>query len=84
MGSFYDSEQAAVKPVKKNRVAGTLNGLTIVVDPGHGGYDHGTIGVNGTAEKNVTQRTSEMLASKLRFLRVRMLFLLVIWILLFH
>ena len=37
-----------VKPVKKNRVAGTLNGLTIVIDPGHGGYDTGTIGVNGT------------------------------------
>ena len=64
--SINSEQAAAIKSVKPNRVAGTLNGLTIVVDPGHGGYDYGTIGVNGTAEKNVTQRTSEMLARKLR------------------
>ena len=64
--SINSEQSASVKPVKPNRVAGTLKGLTIVIDPGHGGYDYGTIGVNGTAEKNVTHRTSEMLASKLR------------------
>ena len=67
MGCFYHDEQSAMtKPVKKNRVAGTLNGLTIVIDPGHGGYDTGTIGVNGTFEKSVTQRTSELLERKLK------------------
>ncbi|QUW22452.1 SH3 domain-containing protein [Sporosarcina sp. Marseille-Q4063] len=64
--SINDEQAAKTKPIKKNRVAGTLNGLTIVIDPGHGGFDTGTIGVSGTFEKSVTQRTSEMLASKLR------------------
>ena len=36
------------KPARKK---GTLNGLTIVVDPGHGGNDHGTTGGNKTPEK---------------------------------
>lgn len=32
---------------------GELSGLTIVVDPGHGGSDPGTIGYQGTFEKDV-------------------------------
>lgn len=51
---------------KAKRKKGTLNGLTIVVDPGHGGNDHGTTGARGTDEKGITLRTSELLASKLR------------------
>lgn len=27
---------------------------TVVIDPGHGGYDAGSIGINGTIEKNIT------------------------------
>lgn len=34
-------------------VDGVLTGLTIVVDPGHGGSDPGTIGYQGTFEKDV-------------------------------
>ena len=49
--SINSEQAAAIKSVKPNRVAGTLNGLTIVVDPGHGGYDYGTIGVNGTSKR---------------------------------
>lgn len=51
---------------KADRKAGTLRGLTIVIDPGHGGNDHGTTGVTGTPEKSVNLKTAELLASKLR------------------
>ncbi|MHA6260305.1 SH3 domain-containing protein [Sporosarcina sp. CAU 1771] len=51
---------------KSARVPGTLNGLTIVIDPGHGGNDRGTTGVRGTDEKDITLLTSERLASKLK------------------
>ncbi|WP_342543423.1 SH3 domain-containing protein [Paenisporosarcina sp. FSL H8-0542] len=51
---------------ESTRKKGTLNGLTIVVDPGHGGNDHGTTGARGTDEKGITLRTSELLASKLQ------------------
>ena len=54
---------ATTKPTRKK---GTLNGLTIVVDPGHGGNDHGTTGVNKTPEKGITLLTAELLTSKLR------------------
>jgi N-acetylmuramoyl-L-alanine amidase len=64
--SVNDEQATTVKTVKKNRVAGTLNGLTIVIDPGHGGFDTGTISVNGTFEKSLTQRTAEMLERKLK------------------
>lgn len=51
---------------KKARTPGTLNGLTIVIDPGHGGNDRGTTGVRGTDEKYIALMTSELLASKLK------------------
>ena len=51
------------KPARKK---GTLNGLTIVIDPGHGGNDHGTTGVNKTPEKGINLLTAELLTSKLR------------------
>jgi N-acetylmuramoyl-L-alanine amidase len=41
----------------------------IVLDPGHGGQDYGTIGVNGVAEKDITLRV----ALKLRQLLQRMM-----------
>lgn len=47
------------------RKKGTLKGLTIVVDAGHGGNDHGTTGVRGTEEKDMTLQTASLLASKL-------------------
>ncbi|WP_318615149.1 N-acetylmuramoyl-L-alanine amidase [Sporosarcina sp. YIM B06819] len=50
---------------KKSRVPGTLKGLTIVIDAGHGGNDRGTTGTRGTDEKNITLLTSELLAAKL-------------------
>ncbi|WP_431027310.1 N-acetylmuramoyl-L-alanine amidase [Lysinibacillus sp. LZ02] len=58
-----------VSSTQKNsssRKKGTLRGLTIVIDPGHGGNDHGTTGVRGTDEKDITLKTAELLKSKLR------------------
>ncbi|MGE6259525.1 N-acetylmuramoyl-L-alanine amidase [Heyndrickxia sporothermodurans] len=43
-----------------------LKGKTIVIDPGHGGRDSGTIGYIGTLEKNVTLVTAELLYKKLK------------------
>lgn len=51
---------------KVTRKKGTLKGLTLVIDPGHGGNDSGTTGARGTHEKGITLRTAESLASKLR------------------
>ncbi|MEK3981095.1 SH3 domain-containing protein [Psychrobacillus sp. FSL K6-2836] len=48
------------------RKKGTLKGLTIVIDAGHGGNDRGTTGVLGTDEKDITLKTSELLSSKLQ------------------
>jgi len=52
-------------PKSEPRKKGTLNGLTIVVDAGHGGNDHGTTGQRGTDEKEITLKTASLLASKL-------------------
>ena len=38
---------------------------TIVIDPGHGGYDNGASGPEGTFEKKVTLELARMLATKL-------------------
>ncbi|KON90241.1 N-acetylmuramoyl-L-alanine amidase [Sporosarcina globispora] len=43
-----------------------LRNKTIVLDPGHGGRDNGTTGARGTREKDVTIRTAQLLADKLR------------------
>ncbi|MBO0587050.1 N-acetylmuramoyl-L-alanine amidase [Sporosarcina sp. E16_8] len=62
-------ESLLTEPVMKEsipRVAGTLKGLTIVIDPGHGGNDRGTTGTRGTDEKDITILTSELLAAKLK------------------
>ncbi len=48
------------------RKKGTLTGLTIVLDPGHGGNDGGTVGVRETKEKDLTLKTSEILSHHLR------------------
>jgi len=63
-----DDETTSKKEEKRKqaRVPGTLKGLTIVVDPGHGGNDRGTTGVRGTDEKHIALMTSELLAAKLK------------------
>ncbi|SIT82816.1 SH3 domain-containing protein [Edaphobacillus lindanitolerans] len=61
-GSSGKTDKTA-KPAK--RKPGTLKGLTIVVDAGHGGNDRGTTGIRGTDEKDLTLPTAELLAAKL-------------------
>ena len=43
-----------------------LEDKVIIIDPGHGGRDSGTIGVGGTLEKNLTIQTAELLRDKLQ------------------
>ncbi|MDQ0429963.1 N-acetylmuramoyl-L-alanine amidase [Planomicrobium stackebrandtii] len=57
-----DQEEQAESP---DRRKGTLNGITIVLDPGHGGNDGGTVGVRKTEEKELTLKTSEILSQHL-------------------
>ena len=43
-----------------------LKNKTIVIDPGHGGRDHGTTGTRGTQEKKLTIQTATLLSNKLK------------------
>ncbi|PYF08839.1 SH3 domain-containing protein [Ureibacillus chungkukjangi] len=62
--SILDDEQE--QPKTEDRKKGTLKGVTLVIDPGHGGNDKGTTGVRGTNEKDINLKTVELLKSKLR------------------
>lgn len=64
-GNVSQANMTTDKPVEK-RVPGTLKGLTIAIDAGHGGHDRGTTGAQGTDEKYLTLKTAELLAGKLR------------------
>lgn len=50
---------------KQSGIENNLDGKVIVLDPGHGGRDPGTLGVGGTMEKDLTLRTARLLQSKL-------------------
>ncbi|RUL57115.1 SH3 domain-containing protein [Lysinibacillus antri] len=60
------SEENKKTETKEKRKEGTLKGVTIVIDPGHGGNDVGTTGVRGTEEKDINIKTAELLTEKLR------------------
>ncbi|GKV68750.1 putative N-acetylmuramoyl-L-alanine amidase YrvJ [Sporosarcina sp. NCCP-2716] len=59
------SKPSAAKK-KKKREKGTLKGITVAIDPGHGGNDRGTTGTRGTDEKDLTLLTAELLSGKLK------------------
>lgn len=59
------SVSGKTKQSKKQGAEQYLSDKLIVIDPGHGGKDRGTKGVNGTLEKNLTLRTALLLQDKL-------------------
>ncbi|MGN7470114.1 N-acetylmuramoyl-L-alanine amidase [Brevibacillus sp. SAFN-007a] len=67
VSSLYIREGTASRAVSSRSHAGGLRGKVIVIDPGHGGSDVGTLGTKwGTEEKTLNHKTSLLLASKLR------------------
>ena len=53
------------KPPKPNKTK-TLDGITITVDSGHGGREHGAIGCLGHKEKDVVLQTAKYLEKELK------------------
>jgi N-acetylmuramoyl-L-alanine amidase len=60
------SVNGSAPQVEKPGAEGYLKNKTIVLDPGHGGGDSGTVGARGTLEKDLTLRTAILLYDKLR------------------
>ncbi len=59
-------EKVKLKIKNKSQSGGrTLTGKIIVIDPGHGGNDAGSIGQHGTFEKDVTLKTAKMIKREL-------------------
>ncbi len=58
-GNGYESSPS-------RNTSGGINDKVIIIDPGHGGRDSGTIGTRGTLEKLITMKTGQLLADKLR------------------
>lgn len=52
--------------IEKPGIQNYLKNKTIILDPGHGGQDSGTTGLNGTNEKNLTLITAKLLYDKLK------------------
>jgi N-acetylmuramoyl-L-alanine amidase len=55
----------AIAEAKSNKLDFQIQKKTIVIDPGHGGYDKGAKGPDGTFEKNVTMELARVLAAEL-------------------
>lgn len=57
---------SGVPQIEKNNGSSDLKNKKILIDPGHGGRDSGTIGAQGSLEKNLTLKTSQLLYNKLK------------------
>ncbi|MBB6445913.1 N-acetylmuramoyl-L-alanine amidase [Bacillus benzoevorans] len=67
VASWIVSEISADSRTKKEQQDSrvSLKNKTIVIDPGHGGEDGGTVGKYGTLEKRLTLETAKQLSRKL-------------------
>ena len=52
-------------PATPTPIPGPLSGVTVCVDPGHGGYDGGAYGASGRAEKEINLAVARQLADAL-------------------
>ncbi|WP_053364192.1 SH3 domain-containing protein [Bacillus sp. FJAT-27251] len=52
--------------IKKPGAGIHMKNKTVVIDPGHGGRDGGTVGARGTLEKNLNLATARLLYDKLK------------------
>ena len=52
-------------PAAPTPAPGPLDGVTVCVDPGHGGYDGGAYGVSGTPEKDINLAVAQALSEAL-------------------
>lgn len=56
---------------KAVQTSGTLiNEITVVIDPGHGGFDGGTSGVDGTVEKDINLSISQKVKAQLELMGI--------------
>jgi len=62
---FMVLAHSAIAEAKSNKLDFQIQKKTIVIDPGHGGYDKGAKGPDGTFEKNVTMELARVLAAEL-------------------
>ncbi|WP_374718034.1 SH3 domain-containing protein [Neobacillus sp.] len=60
------STSGSIPRIEKSGADGYIKNKIIVIDPGHGGGDGGTVGASGTLEKNLTLRTAKLLYDKLK------------------
>ncbi|AQQ55035.1 hypothetical protein B0X71_07355 [Planococcus lenghuensis] len=64
--SSSDGSKITAPAAQQTASSGSLSGVSIVIDPGHGGIDGGTVGYYKTVEKTLTLQTAELLAANLR------------------
>ncbi|RDW20433.1 N-acetylmuramoyl-L-alanine amidase [Oceanobacillus chungangensis] len=57
---------AADNTAATSSTSGSLAGFNIVIDPGHGGYDPGAIGLGGIYEKDLVSNTANIVVNQLR------------------
>ena len=61
-----ENTNATTPNTPKKQTNGSLNGINVFLDPGHGGSDPGSFGINNEQEKDLTLRTAETIAQSLR------------------